>query len=158
MPPFLTQYIDALAAYPGRYPVANLAARYLADHGREAFLLGDWLGTLALSDLEDIQNKLEQLLADTGPDHAAEDLVSAVRLLTAAESGDDPFSDMAQTEMLARLHAWHAANLLEKLRRNHLVALPEGLSIDPAVRPVRHFCGTLSAMLDGSLATAAGAG
>jgi hypothetical protein len=141
------QFIDALASHPGRYPVANLAGRYLADHFPDSFLLGDWLGTLALSDLEDIQGKLEQLLAGAGPDHAAEDLVSAVRLLTAAESGGDGFGDMSEHEMAARLAAWHEANLLEKLRRTHMVALPRGLALNPAVRHAPQFSATLAPAL-----------
>lgn len=131
----VAQFIEALREQRGRYPVANLAGDYLFHAHAQPFRLGDWLGLVGLSELEDIQCKLEQFLAGGGPDHAAEDLVACVRLVSLAEQGaDGALPQFTEQQTMARLHAWHEANMLEKLRRREMVAFSEGLSIDPAVR------------------------
>lgn len=130
----VVQYIQSLRKQRGRYPVSNLAGDYLFHAHTQPFLLGDWLGLMGLSELEDIQCKIEQFLAGGGPDHAAEDLVACVGLVSMAETGGQPESaGLTAEQTMQRLKGWHEANMLEKLRRRELVYLTAGLSIDPAV-------------------------
>jgi hypothetical protein len=137
----VAQFIKTLQEQRGRFPVANLAADYLSHAHAYPFCLGDWIGLISLSDLEDIQYKLEQFLAGGGPDHAAEDLMMGVRLVSMAEAGaNGSVPHLSSSQVFARLASWHEANMLEKLRRRELVFLKAGLSIDPAVKraPVFH--------------------
>jgi len=142
-----TQFIHSLRPHRGCFVVANLVGDYLELHGERPFLLGDWLATLELAEMEDIQVKLDMLLAGGGPDHAAEDLVLAVRLLSAAELGVPECAGLSDTQTLQRLGAWHEANLLERLYRAGLVKLPFGLSVDPAVRRDPQFLDELAPAL-----------
>ena len=136
----VAKFIEALREQRGRYPVANLAGDYLFHAHAQPFRLGDWLGLVGLSELEDIQCKLEQFLAGGGPDHAAEDLVTCVRLVSLAELGSDgALPQFTEHQTLERLQVWHEANMLEKLRRRGMVAFSEGMSIDPAVRRMPRF-------------------
>jgi hypothetical protein len=140
----VAQFIEALREQRGRYPVANLAGDYLANGPAQPYRLGDWLGLVGLSELEDIQCKLEQFLGGAGPEHAAEDLIACVHLVSMAEAGAAGKPRLGENEVVARLQVWHEANMLEKLRRRELVSFSEGLSIDPAVRPVTRFHATVA--------------
>lgn len=142
----VAQLIEALRAYRGRYPIANMAGDYLELHGQSAFRLGAWLAQLDIEELDDIQLKLEQFLHGQGPEHAGEDLVSCVRLLSLAEAGGRS-EELDSTQMWKHLNGWHEANLFEKLRRRALLELAEPLSIDPSVRRATQFHATVAPAL-----------
>jgi hypothetical protein len=124
-------HLDELRTQRGRYPVSNLLGDYLKSHPRASqFKLGHWLASLDGETLEDIQTKLDQFLAGGGPDHAGEDLIVTVDLLTAAEMGK--FAPAGDDTKL-RLLAWFEAGLMSKLSRAGLVRMTGVASIDPNV-------------------------
>jgi hypothetical protein len=123
----LSDLASAVTNERGRYPVANLVCDFLRTMPPGPVVLGTWLETLDDFTLEDIQVKLDMLLRNEGPDHAAEDLTIAVTLLS--ESHLPPGQQLATSEVYRRLVAWHEANLLDKLRRKKLVVLHEALSL-----------------------------
>lgn len=123
----LTTFISAIAQERGRYPVANMVGAYLRNHESTKFLLGDWLRALELSTLEDIQTKLDMFLHDEGPDHAAEDLIAAVDLMSSAEIGE--LTALTDKQIHERLFTWYESNMLEKLHRVGMVQLKETASL-----------------------------
>lgn len=126
-------FLDSIAKARGRYPVANLVGDFLKTWPRtRAFRLGVWLASLDLATLEDVQTKLDMFLGAEGPDHAGEDLLIAVDLLSCAEAGEP--IELTDQDMKLRLLAWFEAGLLEKLSRHGLAKLHAPASIDPASR------------------------
>lgn len=127
-------FIDNIAKARGRYPVANLVGDFLKTRSADGtFRLGAWLATLDQPTLEDVQTKLDMFLTSGGPDHAGEDLLIAVDLLSSAEAGEPV--ELSDLDMKHRLVAWFEAGLLEKLSRHGLATLHAPASIDPTKGP-----------------------
>ncbi len=128
------EYISELARYRGRFPVANLVGDFLKNKDEDSvFLLGHWLSSLDTPTLEDLQTKLDMLLGDDSADHAAEDLIAAVGLLSHAERGYPV--ELSAEDIRLRLIALFQCGLVEKLSRGGVAKLTGTLSIDPDVAP-----------------------
>lgn len=103
---------------------------FLVQRAPKRFRLGQWLQALEVEVLEDIQTKLDMFLSNTGPDHAAEDLILAVDLLSCAEERCEV--QLTDKQIHHRLLVWFQGGLMEKLRRRGVARMTGELSIDPA--------------------------
>lgn len=142
-------FIAAISRERGRYPVANMVGDYLKDRKGSAFGLGTWLAGLDQESLEDVQLKLDTFLQAKGPDHAAEDLIVAVDLMSSAEAGS--MVELTDKQIHARMFVWHEANLLEKLSRIGMVVINEPLRLSAENRPTVTFDETFSQTLFASI-------